>query len=85
MSKNVCLENTICLPNSPLTISLVKEGVGIGYLIKGTIREELNLGNLYEINLEEKFNQLDFCLIYSKEKLNRNSISFINIAKKYAI
>lgn len=42
-----------------MTISLVKEGVGIGYLIKGTIIDELN-NELYELKLEEDFNQLDF-------------------------
>ena len=79
------LENTICLPNSPLTIQLVKEGVGIGYLIKGTIVDELNSEELYELKLEEKFNQLDFALIYSKEKMNNIMNSFILIAKKYML
>lgn len=82
---NVVLENTICLPNSPLTISLVKEGVGIGYLIKGTILEELNNNELYELNLEEDFNQLDFALIYSKEKNNNIMNSFLTIVNKYKL
>ena len=82
---DVYLENTICLPNSPLTIALVKEGLGIGYLIKGTIINELNTEDLYELNLEEKFNQLDFSLIYSEEKMNSITKAFISIAKKYTI
>lgn len=82
---NVFLENTICLPNSPLTISLVKEGVGIGYLIKGTILNELNKEELYELSLGESFNQLDFALVYSKEKMNNITSSFVAIAKKYKI
>lgn len=86
LQKNdVSLENTICLPNSPLTIQLVKEGVGIGYLIKGTIIDELNNEELYELKLEEDFNQLDFALVYSKEKMNNIMISFISIAKKYML
>ena len=86
LDKNgVSLENTICLPNSPLTISLVKEGVGIGYLIKGTILDELNNEELYELKLEEEFNQLDFALVYSKAKTNKIVNSFITIAKKYAL
>ena len=82
---NVLLENTICLPNSPLTIQLVKEGVGIGYLIKGTIIEELNNEELYELELEEKFNQLDFALVYSKAKMNNITNSFVSIVKKYRL
>lgn len=86
LQKNdVILENTICLPNSPLTIQLVKDGVGIGYLIQGTIMDELNSGELYELKLEEEFNQLDFALVYSKEKINNITNSFVTIAKKYML
>ena len=86
LKKNdVILENTICLPNSPLTIELVKEGVGIGYLIKGTIMDELNNKELYELNLGEAFNQLDFALVYSKDKMNNITNSFVSIAKKYML
>lgn len=82
---DVYLENIISLPNSPLTIALVKEGLGIGYLIKGTIINELNSGDLYELKFKEKFNSLSFCLIYSQEKLNNISKAFISIAKKHTI
>lgn len=86
LKKNkVNLENIICLPNSPLTTSLVKEGLGIGYLIKGTIVDELKNKELFEIKFKEKFNQLDFCLIYSKEKINKISQAFVNVAKNYSL
>ena len=86
LQKNdVSLENTICLPNSPLTIQLVKEDVGIGYLIKGTILDELNNEELYELRLKEDFNQLDFALVYSREKMNNITNSFVSIAKKYML
>lgn len=83
--ENVTLENTISLPNSDLSISLAKEGVGIGYLIKGSIEEELNNEKLYEIKFEQKFDQLDFALIYTEDYMKNITKEFINIAKKYKI
>ena len=82
--ENVHLENTISLPNSDLSISLAKEGVGIGYLIKGSIEEELKNEKLYEIKFEQKFDQLDFALIYTNDYMKNITKEFINIAKKYS-
>lgn len=83
--ENVVLDNTISLPNSDLSISLTKEGVGIGYLIKGSITDELNSGKLYEIKLEQKFDQLKFALIYNKEHQKNITKKFVEIAKKYQL
>lgn len=82
--ENVSLENTISLPNSDLSIALAKEGVGIGYLIKGSIEEELKNQKLYEIKFEQKFDQLDFALIYTNDYMKNITKEFINIAKKYS-
>ena len=84
-SENVHLENTISLPNSDLSISLAKEGVGIGYLIKGSIEEELKNEKLYEIKFEQKFDQLDFALIYTEDYMKNITKEFIEISKKYKI
>lgn len=83
--KDVSLENIMSLPNSPLTTQLVKEGVGIGYLIKGTITDDLNSGKLYELNLNENFSKLDFVLIYSNSKMNNIVSLFINVVKKHRL
>lgn len=83
--ENVHLENTISLPNSDLSISLAKEGVGIGYLIKGSIEEELKNEKLYEIKFEQKFDQLDFALIYTEDYMKNITKEFIEISKKYKI
>lgn len=84
-SSNVNLENTISLPNSDLSISLTTSGVGIGYLIKSSIQNELNNEKLYEIELEQKFDQLEFALIYTKEYQKNYVKEFIRIAKKYKL
>ena len=84
-SENVNLENTISLPNSDLSISLTSSGVGIGYLIKSSIQDELNNEKLYEIELEQKFDQLQFALIYSNEYQKNIVRAFIKIAKKYQL
>lgn len=81
--ENVFLENTISLPNSDLSIALTEKGVGIGYLIKSSIKEKIKNEKLYEIKFGHKFDELDFALIYTNDHMKNTAREFIKVAKKH--
>ena len=64
----------INLASHSLVYEFVKEGFGIGLVIKEFIKDKLDDKDLYEIKTKEKFQPLNLILIVNKKFLNKYNI-----------
>lgn len=72
----------INLASHSLVYEFVKEGFGIGLVIKEFIKDKLNNKNLYEIKIKEGFQPLNLILIINKNSFPTYATSqLINIVK----
>lgn len=72
----------INLASHSLVYEFVKEGLGIGLVIKEFIKDKLDNKNLYEIKIKEKFEPLNLILIINKNSFPTYVTSqLINIIK----
>ncbi len=72
----------INLASHSLVYEFVKEGFGIGLVIKEFIKDNLNDKNLYEIKIKEKFQPLNLIMIINKNNFPTYATSqLINIIK----
>ena len=69
-----------------MLVSLVKEGIGVGWALKDCINEELSNGNLYEIPIDIELPKMEFSVAYDKNTINKTALEFakylINEVKK---
>ena len=56
--------------------SLVKEGVGIGWALKDTIKEEIENGILLEIPTTIETPKMTFSIVYDKRLINKTALTF---------
>ena len=68
-----------------MVVEFAKIGLGIGYVTKDYVKNELMYQELYEIKLKQKFDQLEFALIYTNEYQKNHVKEFVRIAKKYKL
>lgn len=73
---NVILSSNIYLYTTEMTISLVKEGLGVGWTIKDCIREELENNILYEIPVKIDLPKIEFSIAYDKKTINKTALAF---------
>ena len=72
----------INLASHSLVYEFVKEGFGIGLVIKEFIKDKLDDKDLYEIKIKEKFQPLNLILIINKNSFPTYATSqLINIIK----
>ena len=83
---NLILSSNIYLYTTEMTVSLAKEGIGVGWALKNCITEELSNGNLYEIPLDIELPKMEFSVAYDKNTINKTALEFakylINEVKK---
>jgi DNA-binding transcriptional LysR family regulator len=61
----------------------VEAGVGIGFIARSNVAEELRIGTLVELPMPLRQIRRDLALVYRKEKvLSRAAQAFIDIAVK---
>ena len=77
---NVEIEADIQSDNTELRIEEVRQGQGIGYVMKEAVEDALNKGELYEIKLPIKLPEVNINLIYIEKYLTKIDKIFI---KKY--
>lgn len=76
---NVSME----LDSSELMKRFVEAGVGIGFIARSNVAEELRIGTLVELPMPLRQIRRDLALVYRKEKvLSRAAQAFIDIAVK---
>lgn len=59
-------------------VGAVKKGLGIGYVMKQAVKEELKNGELYEVEIPIKLPKSKINLIYMEGKLTKADKKFIN-------
>lgn len=77
---NVEIEADIQSDNTEMRIEEVRQGQGIGYVMKEAVEDALNKGELYEIELPIKLPEVNINLIYIEKYLTKIDKIFI---KKY--
>ena len=77
---NVEIEADIQSDNTEMRIEEVRQGQGIGYVMKEAVEDALNKGELYEIKLPIKLPEVNINLIYIEKYLTKIDKIFI---KKY--
>ena len=83
---NVILSSNIYLYTTEMLVSLVKEGIGVGWALKKCIQKELDNSELYEIPIDMDLPKMEFSIAYDKKTINKTALEFakylINEVKK---
>lgn len=67
----------LSVDTTSLIISSVKKNLGIGYVVKESVLEELNNNQLKEVNINYKFPKLCINLVYNKNYLSFPALEFL--------
>lgn len=78
---NLIFKNNFTCYTTELTISLVKEGIGIGWGLKKCVEKDINNNNLYELPVEFNMSKTKFSIAYDESFLNHTTSEFIKYFK----
>lgn len=78
---NLILKNNFTCYTTELTLSLVKEGVGIGWGLKKCVEKDIKDNNLYELPVEFNMSKTKFSIAYDESFLNHTTSEFIKFFK----
>ena len=76
--KNVTLENILSIETSELIYSMVKKGLGVGYILYDMVKEDIEKGRLKQIKVKEHLPEVSLNLIYREKNLTEAPLKFIN-------
>ena len=76
--KNICLNASITADTTDVIITSVKLGLGIGYVVKDAVKNELSQNILKELKTPFKLPKLELDLVYMKNYLTYISKVFIS-------
>lgn len=76
------IEPFITIETTEMLIDAVKENMGIGYVIRKAVEEDLNKGNLYEIKIKQNLPTLLLNLVYIDKYLTYIPKVFIDRIKE---
>lgn len=74
----ISFSNVLSIETSELIHSMVKKGLGIGYILYDMVKTEINQGLLKEIKIKEKLPDISLNLIYKEKCLTEAPRKFIN-------
>lgn len=77
-AKGILLISDMEMDITESRVSAVKKGLGIGYVMKQAVKEELKNGELYEVEIPIKLPKSKINLIYLEGKLTKADKKFIN-------
>lgn len=77
-NNNATFKNVISMETSEMIYNMVKKGLGIGYLLYDTVKDDIDLGSLNLIKTIEKLPVVDLNLVYKDKHLTEASLKFIN-------
>lgn len=75
---NINPSDIINIHTSEMIVAAVKRNLGIGYIIKDVIENELKYGELTLLNIKEKLPNTKICLVYDTKNLAKAPEYFIN-------
>lgn len=75
---NVELENILSIETSELIYSMVKKGLGVGYILYDMVKDDIESGKLKLIKVKEQLPQVPLNLIYREKNLTEAPLRFIN-------
>ncbi len=75
---DVIFKNVLSIETSELICNMVKKKLGIGYVLKDMVRDELEKGKLKEVQIHEKLPKVHLNLIYKEKNLTEASRQFID-------
>ena len=76
--KNVVLENILSIETSELIYSMVKKGLGVGYILYDMVKDDIEKGKLKQIKVKEQLPEVSLNLIYREKNLTEAPLKFIN-------
>ena len=76
--KNVVLENILSIETSELIYSMVKKGLGVGYILYDMVKDDIQKGKLKQIKVKEQLPEVSLNLIYREKNLTEAPLKFIN-------
>jgi len=76
--KNVVLENILSIETSELIYSMVKKGLGVGYILYDMVKDDIEKGKLKQIKVKEHLPEVSLNLIYKEKTLTEAPLKFIN-------
>jgi DNA-binding transcriptional LysR family regulator len=74
----VNLNIVLSVDTTKLIVSAVEKDIGIGYVIKDCVKEELNNKTIKEVKIDCDFPKFGISLVYNKDYLSFPAIKFIN-------
>ncbi len=74
---NLTLSSNIYLYTTEMTIALAKNGTGIGWTLKESIKEELENKTFYEIPVNLDLPKVEFSMAYNPKYINKASLEFV--------
>lgn len=75
---NMVLSSNVYLYTTEMLISLVKEEIGIGCVLRDCIKKELANNELYELPIDYEMPKIDFGIAYDKKHINTSAQNFAN-------
>lgn len=75
---DINFNNVISIETSELIYSMVKRGIGIGYILRDMVKNDIENGSLKEIKIYEKLPEVSLNLICKQRNLTEASRRFID-------
>ena len=83
LDNNIKYKCGLSVDTTDLIISAVKRNLGLGYVVKESVKEELNDGTLVAIDAGIELPKLYINLVYNKEYLSFPAEKFLNNIKEH--
>ena len=80
-SKNIQLHPVLEGWSTDVMLSMVRNGVGIGYFIKDIVEQQLDSKQFEIISFDHELPNVDVCCVYIEEFLTRATRKFVEILK----
>ena len=77
-AKGISIKSNTEMDITESRVAAVKEGLGIGYVMKQAVKEELENGELYEVEIPLELPKAQINLIYMDGRLTKADKKFIN-------
>ncbi len=74
---SITFNNVVSIETSELIYNMVKKGLGIGYILKDMVKDDIDKGILQEVRVKEKLPEISLNLIYKEKNLTEPPRQFI--------
>ena len=74
---NVVVRDIINIHTSEMIVGAVKRGLGVGYILKDVVKDELKYGDLELLDIKEELPKTKICLAYDVKNLSETPKYFI--------